>query len=344
VDTTASFSTDGVYTLRLTADDGALSSSDDVIVTVNPASGNTAPVVSAGPDQAITLPSNASLDGTVSDDGLPNPPGAVTTTWSQVSGPGTVTFGDANAVDTTASFSTDGVYTLRLTADDGALSASDEVIVTVNPPSSDPIFADGFESGNLSAWSASKTDGGDLSVSAAAALVGSNGMQAVIDDNTTIFVTDDTPNVEPRYRARYYFDPNSIPMASGDAHFIFNGFMGTSTAVLRVEFRQSSGNYQLRARLVNDGTAWTNTGWFTISDASHFIEVDWRAATAAGANDGGLTLWIDDAQQANLTGVDNDTRRIDRVRLGAVAGIDTGTRGTYYFDAFESRRQTYIGP
>ncbi len=41
---------------------------------------------------------------------------------------------------------------------------------------------------------------------------------------------------------------------------------------------------------------------------------------------------------------DNDTRRIDRVRLGAVAGIDTGTRGTYYFDAFESRRQTAIGP
>ena len=24
--------------------------------------------------------------------------------------------------------------------------------------------------------------------------------------------------------------------------------------------------------------------------------------------------------------------------------IDAGTRGTYYFDAFESRRQTYIGP
>jgi len=25
-------------------------------------------------------------------------------------------------------------------------------------------------------------------------------------------------------------------------------------------------------------------------------------------------------------------------------GVDTGTRGTYYFDAFESRWQTYIGP
>ena len=170
-------------------------------------------------------------------------------------------------------------------------------------------------------------------------------MQAVIDDNNSIYVTDDSPNTETHYRARFYFDPNSIPMASGDAHFIFKGFMGTASEVLRVEFRRSSaGAYQIRASLVDDAGGFTNTVGFTISDASHFIEIDWRAATAAGANNGGLTLWIDNVQLANLTGVDNDTRRIDRARLGAVAGIDTGTRGTYYFDAFESRRQTFIGP
>jgi hypothetical protein len=218
------------------------------------------------------------------------------------------------------------------------------VFITVTSAAPDLIFADGFESGNLSAWSANKADAGDLSVSAAAALVDSNGMQALIDDNKTIYVTDDTPNAEPRYRARFYFDPNSIMMASGDAHYIFEGYMNTSTLVLRVEFRQSLGNYQVRARLVNDSTTWTSTSWFTIADAPHAIELDWQAATAVGANNGGLTLWIDDTQQANLTGVDNDTRRIDRVRLGAVAGIDTTTRGTYYFDAFESRWQTYIGP
>jgi hypothetical protein len=87
-------------------------------------------VVNAGPDQTITLPSNATLDGTVTDDGLPTPP-ALTTTWSKVSGPGTVTFGNASAVDTTATFSVDGVYTLRLTANDGDLTTSDDVIVTV---------------------------------------------------------------------------------------------------------------------------------------------------------------------------------------------------------------------
>jgi len=94
---------------------------------------NLPPSVGAGQDQDVFLPASGSLDGTVSDDGQPNPPAAVTTSWSLVSGPGTVTFGDANAVDTTASFSVDGSYVLRLTASDGEFTASDEVTVTVHP-------------------------------------------------------------------------------------------------------------------------------------------------------------------------------------------------------------------
>ncbi|HJR79911.1 MAG TPA: hypothetical protein VJ821_07555 [Anaerolineales bacterium] len=221
---------------------------------------------------------------------------------------------------------------------------SDTATPTNTPSSSDLIFADGFESGDLSAWTSGVTDGGDLSVSSAAALVGVSGMQAVINDNTSIYVIDDTPGSEPRYRARFYFDPNSIPMESGDNHHILQGNSGPFRLVLRVQFRFRNGDYQLRAALRDDGSSWTDTDWITISDALHYIELDWKAASAAGVNNGGLTLWIDDTQQANLTGIDNDTRRIDRVRLGAVSGIDIGTRGTYYFDAFESRRQTYIGP
>jgi PKD repeat protein len=89
--------------------------------------------VSAGSPQTINLADGASLDGTVGDDGLPNPPGTVTAAWSQVDGPGTVTFGDASVVDTTASFTAEGTYTLRLTANDSALSASADVVITVNP-------------------------------------------------------------------------------------------------------------------------------------------------------------------------------------------------------------------
>jgi uncharacterized protein YjiK len=91
---------------------------------------NTPPVVDAGTDQEVTLPAAATLDGTVTDDGQPNPPGAVTTTWSQVTGPGTVTFGDAGAIDTTASVPVPGTYVVRLTASDGEFTSFDDVTLT----------------------------------------------------------------------------------------------------------------------------------------------------------------------------------------------------------------------
>lgn len=215
---------------------------------------------------------------------------------------------------------------------------------TLTPPAQgDLIFADGFENGSFTAWSSKAVGGGDLTVSPAAALIGSNGMSALINDNNTMFVTDDRPNAEPRYRARFYFDPNSIVMANGNAHYLFYGYQATSQVVLRVEFRRYNNNYQLRAALLNDATTWRTTSYATINDAPTMIELDWQAATAPGANNGSLTFWVNEVQIANLTGVDNDTRRIDRARMGALTGLDTGTRGVYFFDAFESRRLSYIG-
>lgn len=119
----------------------------------------------------------------------------------------------------------------------------------------------------------------------------------------------------------------------------FNIKNRTAQARAWAVFRFSSGNYQVRAGLIDNGTSWTYTSWFTISDASHYIEWDWRAAS-----NGGLTLWIDGAQQEDLTNVDNSSRVMDRARLGPLSGLDSGTSGTYYFDSFESRRVNYIGP
>jgi len=93
---------------------------------------NRAPNVDAGPDQTVTLPNDAFLDGTVTDDGLP-PAEAVTTTWSQVSGPNTVTFAYPNAVDTTISSLIAGTYVLRLTANDSEFAPFDELTITVWP-------------------------------------------------------------------------------------------------------------------------------------------------------------------------------------------------------------------
>src|SRR5262249_15760227 len=92
---------------------------------------NLSPIANAGSDQSITLPANTvTLNGSGTDDGQPN--GSLTYTWTKVSGPGKVTFANASQAVTTAQFSIAGTYTLRLTANDGQLSATDNVVVTVN--------------------------------------------------------------------------------------------------------------------------------------------------------------------------------------------------------------------
>ena len=167
-------------------------------------------------------------------------------------------------------------------------------------------------------------------------------MAALIDNTTIMYVTDDSPISEARYRARFYFDPNSLTMANNDSHSIFAARSNTADP-LRIDLRRQPGLYQIRAFVGNDTGAIT-TAWFTISDDPHSIEIDWSAATGVGANDGSFTMWIDGAVVATLTGLDNDTLRIEQARLGPYVGIDPGTSGTEYFDAFVSRRQTYIGP
>src|SRR6185503_16536247 len=86
--TTASFSVAGLYTLSLTANDSQATTVDPIVVNVIPE--NHAPTANAGADQMIALPSVANLNGSVSDDGLPSG-STLTSTWSKVSGPGTVT-------------------------------------------------------------------------------------------------------------------------------------------------------------------------------------------------------------------------------------------------------------
>ncbi|MCY2952047.1 MAG: glycoside hydrolase family 127 protein [Planctomycetota bacterium] len=93
---------------------------------------NFAPSVKAGVDRVVVLPGKTYLNGAVKDDGKAN--AAPVVAWSKQSGPGAVTFAKADAAITTATFSAAGAYVLRLTANDGQLSASDTLDVVADPP------------------------------------------------------------------------------------------------------------------------------------------------------------------------------------------------------------------
>ncbi len=152
--TTAGFSAAGTYVLTLTANDGLLSGSDTITITTSGVV-NLAPVVNAGSTQTITLPTNVvTVTGSFTDDGIPGT--GVTTLWSKVSGPGTVTFGNATALSTTATFSVQGTYVLQLAANDSLLVGTGTVTITVNANPANKRFSSAptatSRSARRSAW------------------------------------------------------------------------------------------------------------------------------------------------------------------------------------------------
>ncbi|WP_210330240.1 chitinase C-terminal domain-containing protein [Aliikangiella sp. G2MR2-5] len=100
-------------------------------ITVNGGVVNQPPIVNAGPDRSIEIGKSASLSGNYSDDGISTP---VTSNWTQVTGPGITTFANASSANTSATFSTTGSYTLRLSVDDNEFTVSDEMVVNVTEP------------------------------------------------------------------------------------------------------------------------------------------------------------------------------------------------------------------
>ena len=146
----------GSSTLALSVmplDDELAEGAETVIVTLNPAAGyrlvgSASAAVTIGDDDVNSPPSvsidspsigapvlpagvGLILEATVSDDG--KPAGGTVSTWSKLSGPGVVTFGDTAGPDTTAQFAAPGTYVLRLAANDGALTANADITVTVLP-------------------------------------------------------------------------------------------------------------------------------------------------------------------------------------------------------------------
>lgn len=91
---------------------------------------NRTPSVRAGSPASVAVGESLLLEGLVRDEGLPRG-GQLTSSWTQVSGPGKVHFTDSSESSTAVTFDTPGEYLLRLTSTDSELSAESDVTITV---------------------------------------------------------------------------------------------------------------------------------------------------------------------------------------------------------------------
>ncbi|MDX1956232.1 MAG: GDSL-type esterase/lipase family protein [Chitinophagaceae bacterium] len=120
----------GVYTFELTVtDNGGLTDTDTVQVTVNPAA-NQAPVANAGPDRTMTLPTNST---TLSGSGTDVDGSISAYLWTKLTGPTTFTLSSTTIAAPNLTNLVQGVYTFQLrVTDNGGLTDTDTVQVTVN--------------------------------------------------------------------------------------------------------------------------------------------------------------------------------------------------------------------
>lgn len=208
--------------------------------------------------------------------------------------------------------------------------------------------------GTTAAWK-TEDPGNHLHVNDIAAMRGSNcGLEIQLNGaggpNGKRYVQDSTPNQETHYRARFYFNPNGIDIASdGSERLKFANQQqisgGPFIGVAQIKLKGTPSGYAIRAWARKDiSGAKVRTATLPIRNGPNVIEIE----LIIGNGNGAFRIWINKRNEASpdfaATQLDNaDYGGIDRARLGYLGGNFDPT-GSIFVDEFVSTRSNFIGP
>ena len=201
------------------------------------------------------------------------------------------------------------------------------------------IFADGFESGDLSSWSVTREQRpGSLSVNGAAAMSGT-GFGLEVAAGGVAWVASQEPEREKGVFASFFFSPDNLELVVKARAEIFRLYGPGRRHHLRLVLQQSPGG--LRIGLLvrgNRGRYELIGGGLVPSGQESLIEVEWRAASTPNGTDGSATLWINGELEAREPSVANGRLDVRTMQLGLLGGNLRATGGSFYVDEFASFR------
>ncbi|HET8600580.1 MAG TPA: multicopper oxidase family protein [Segeticoccus sp.] len=232
---------------------------------------------------------------------------------------------------------------------DAAGNWSNAVNTTVQVDKGNRIFADTFDTGTLSAWSARA---GSVSATLEAGIppsAGNYGLAATLAggrQNAAAYVTDNGPVDETSYHAQFAFDPHTLTSGTNTNTVltIFEGRTANGQA-FAVQYHTKGSTPEVRLFMARSQGGNATGSWVSLGAGSHVLRLDWKQGPATGSAAGQAVLSLDGTAQSTLTGANNTTSlRIQSVRLGITAGM-TNTNGstmagTAWFDSFTSTRYT----
>jgi hypothetical protein len=199
------------------------------------------------------------------------------------------------------------------------------------------LFDINHADGDLDDYDSTIVDGGDLSVSAGAALAGTDyGLALLIDDTNDLRVTKNISLSTTDIRLRFYIDPNGLSMSTGALAEIQAVKVNTTPgSICLVSLYYDGSDYQIKATAIEDNGTEIDSSYYTITDSAHYIEIHLDRSGSAGMSNGTLDLWIDGVHKEQITGVDNF--HIWAYINGCTLEFEhvSGTiSGTFYLDAY----------
>ncbi len=200
------------------------------------------------------------------------------------------------------------------------------------------IFADGFESGDTSAWSKAKRPR-RLEVNTDAALEGVFGLE-VLAGGRPAWLLSKHPKREKDILISLLIQPHTVQIPEEFPVTLLQLIHRRKRVHVSLQLEQTAAN-RFKVNLYAGGDTGDPefVGGGTIRrNRTSLVELVWQRALAPGAMTGGAALIVNGKLAAQDLSLDNDGLRIDRVRLGALIDPLAGTTGTYYLDDFQSFR------
>jgi len=175
-------------------------------------------------------------------------------------------------------------------------------------------------------------------------------------------VRDDSPQNEPRYRAQFLINADEITnLGSFAATTVFSiqsqaafPASGGSTRILQLTISGAAGGAKnLNIVAANAGQANDiSLKSVPLTAGTNRVEIDWKAASSPSGTDGYVKIWVNNTTEAT------ETDSIQNLSNGGWVGVKTtylglaapngpfrqnNTAQNAFFDAFDSRRTTFIG-
>lgn len=216
------------------------------------------------------------------------------------------TGGDTTYVDDNVSPNTSYTYTVRAVDAAGNKSAQSLPASVTTPQPATPLFADGFESGDLSAWDSSS----GLTVETSNVYDGTYAAEGNTTNGNT-YAKKTLPATYPDAYAQVFFD---IDSQSSQINLLrLRAADGTSLAYAFVSPSGQLGVY-------NYATGTTTTSNLVVSPGWHALQLRLAADQTPGTATGALQVWLDgnSVDDISSTSVDVGTAPVGALQIGEV--------------------------